>query len=52
MFFVRTANPAAGVDAPIDDKVPWLVFAQKLGVITHAGITSIVALVMTYVRLL
>ena len=42
----RSANPVAGVDAPIDVRVPTEVFAQTLGVNTQAGILSVVATVM------
>lgn len=37
-FLVRTANPSAGVDAPIDVKVPYVIFRHELGVFRQAGI--------------
>jgi hypothetical protein len=42
MFFVRTANPAAGVVTPVDVNVPVLVLAQSLGVTLQAGIVKVV----------
>jgi hypothetical protein len=42
MFLVIVANPVGGVVAPDDVKVPLEVFAQKLGLITHAGIVKVV----------
>jgi hypothetical protein len=42
MFFVNVANPVGGFVAPDDVKVPFEVFAQKLGLITHAGIVKVV----------
>ncbi len=42
MFFVIVANPFGGIVAPDDVKMPLEVFAQKLGLITHAGIVKVV----------
>ena len=37
LFFVsEVANPAGGVDTPVDVKVPTEVFEQKSGLIKHA----------------
>ena len=42
-FFVRTANPSAGVEAPVDVNVAVAVFEQVYGATTHAGIVRLVA---------
>ena len=39
-FLVRIANAPAGVGAPIDVKVPEVVFLQKAGVIVQPGMVS------------
>ena len=39
-FLVSVANPAVAYDVPIEVKVPTVVFGQKLGVTTQAGMVS------------
>ncbi len=49
MFFVITANPAAGIEASVDFNVAVLVFKQIFGVTTQAGIVKFVNSVTKYI---
>ena len=45
-FLTRTANPAGGVEVPIDVNMPVVLFGQIDGLTMQAGIVKIVASVM------